>query len=393
MNVRLLALLTAIVLGIGAAAYYFGQERQALQVEAFQPGPLTPGLEVRINDVDEARLQSQEGGVLTLKRADGQWAIQEHFGYRANQERVRTLLKAAATLEKIEPKTAKAENHARLNLEDPANEMSLATRITLEAKDEPVLDVVVGLNRPEIQGGGAFVRLWGEDQTWLTKEDFKPQRRLMDLIDRNVVNIDGRRMRSVRVQHPAPDAAAAGGAVAEMVLIAKATPDMASYSLGAAIPEGMAPKPDHELASVVRLPDFLILDDVQPASQIALTKPVVTVFETFDGLRLTFRAEAQADGKIWTTIAAEAADRTPGLEAFIEAEKGKDSEEGRIADQMKSVEAVAAEIAAIAKNVDGWAYRLTDYKTKRLTATTEDLVETPPPPRPAAPEGQAPRAQ
>lgn len=388
MNLRLLLILAIVVAAIGGGAYYFTQERKALQSEAFEGGALIAGLDTRINDADRLRLESQEGGVVELVRTDGAWRMDSHHGYRANQERVTILLKRVATLKTLEPKTKKPENHARLNLDDPAGEFSLATRITVKAGETALADLLVGLNRPPELGGGAFVRLWGDDQTWLAEGEFKPRRRTLDLIDRNVVNIDGRRIQAARIEHPA-EAATAPRAVAvpDVVVVSKARPDQEAYSLAAATPEGHTAKPDHELSTVARLTDFLIFDEVRPASEVTFEQPVVGVFETFDGVRLTFRAEAQEpDDKIWVTVAADAGPRWYGLDDFVAENKGADSEAGRIADQFKSPEEIAEEIAAIAASTDGWAYKLTDYKTKRLTMTSADLTDPPEPSEDKKPE-------
>jgi len=395
MNLRLLLILTLAVLGIGAAAYYFGEERKALQSEAFEPGPFLAGLEARVNDVDEARIQSQEGGTVTLQRRDGVWGVAEHYGYRANVERVAGLLKLLASLETIEPKTQKAENHKRLNLDDPAGEFSLATRITLLAGDATVADVVAGLNRDQGLGGGAFMRKWGDDQTWLVKGEVKPKRRVLDYLDRSVVNVDGRRMRLARIRHLGkPD----GGetAVTEMLMVTAEKPDQQNYSLGASIPEGAKPKPNHELSAVIRLLDFLIFEDVRPASEVTSEPVGVAVYETFDGLKVTIAAHPVegADGKVehWAKVAVEAGERSADLDAFIEANKGQDTEAGRIAEQMKTPEEVAKEIERRGADVVGWAYKLTDYKTKRLLAKTEDLIELPKPEaKPGEGEAAAPK--
>ena len=372
MNVRILLLLTVAVLGIGAAAYYFGEENKAVYSEAFEPGPMFPGLLARVNDIDEARVESQEGGVVTLQKRDGHWAVAEQYGYRANPERVSGLLRKTAAVEKIEQKTAKPENHERLRLDDPAGENSLATRITLKAGETTEADIVVGLNTPADHGGGAFVRLWGEDQTWLTEGTYNPHKAVIEYLDRTVVNIDGRRMQSARIQHMAKD----DGAVAEMVTISADAPDQEAYSLGAAIPEGGKPKPDHELSSVIRLPDFLVFEDVRPATEITGKPKVVAVYETFDGLRVTLSATEEGEAT-WVTLTADTVERAPGLDAFVTEHKGKDTDSGRIADQMKSAEEIAEEAEAIAAGAEGWAYKLTDYKTGRLTVATADVVEKP----------------
>ena len=56
---------------------------------------------------------------------------------------------------------------------------------------------------------------------------------------------------------------------------------------------------------------------------------------------------------------------------------------------MKTPEEIEKEIAAINDRVDGWAYRVTDYKTGKLKTTIEDITENL---EAAASEGEAPAA-
>lgn len=381
MNLRHLVILAAGVVALGGAAYYFTQERKALQSEGFVGGPFTPGLDVKVNQADNVRLESQEGGVLELKRGDDtDWTIATHYGYPANQERVANLLKRVATLKTVEPKTAKPENHAQLNLDDPAGENALGTRITVKADDKILIDMVAGLSRVAAESGSVFIRRWDTDETWLAEGEFKPRRRLLDLIDRNVVNVDGRRIRTAHITHPD------GNGGQESAVVAKATPDQAEYTLAAAVPDGMQPKASHELSTAARVTEFLILEKVLPAGDISLKNPIVSVYETFDGIRISFTSAKQADGKIWTTVNASAAPRWDGLDIFMSQYKGEDSETGRIADQFKTADAVAAEIAAISSKTNGWAYLPTDYKASQITVTAADLLETPKPDA-AAPQG------
>ena len=372
MNMRILIALVFAVAVISVGAYFFSQERQALQSEAYTGGPLLPDLQAQVNNVDAVRLQSQEGGVINLVRQGGIWVVKDHYNYRANPDRVSILLKQVATLEKIEPKTAKPQNHARLNLDDPAGENALGTRITLKANGEEVADVVIGLVSPPDHGGGTFVRLFSEDQTWLAKDEVKPRRRLLDLLDRSVVNVDGRRIRSVHIQR-----SAVKNDEKESITISKETPSQDKYNLSASIPAGFQPKADHELSSIARVPDFMVLEDVKPATDLKWDHPVETIFETFDGLRLTFRSAVQKDGKVWSAVAVATTNRSPKLDDYIVANKTADTEAGRIAGQMKTPEELAEEVKLLASRLNGWAYRLTDYKAKRLTATSEEVIEKP----------------
>ena len=383
MNMRILIALVSAVAVISGGAYFFSQKRQALQSEAYSGGPLLPDLQARVNDVETVRLQSQEGGVINLVRQGGIWVVQDHYNYRANPERVSILLKQVATLEKIEPKTAKPQNHARLNLDDPAGENALGTRITLKANGKEIADVVIGLVSPPDHGGGTFVRLFREDQTWLAKDEVKPRRRLLDLLDRSVVNVDGRRIRSVHIQR-----SAVKNDAKKSIVISKETPSQDKYNLSASIPAGFQPKADHELSSIARVPDFMVLEDVKPATDLKWDHPVETIFETFDGLRLTFRSAVQKDGKVWSAVAAATTNRSLNLDDYIVANKAADTEAGRIAGQMKTSEELAEEVKLLASRLNGWAYRLTDYKAKRLTATSQEVIEKP---EAAERSGTAPR--
>jgi hypothetical protein len=383
MNMRILIALVFAVAVISGGAYFFSQERQALQSEAYTGGPLLPDLQARVNNVDAVRLQSQEGGVINLVRQGGIWVVKDHYNYRANPDRVSILLKQVATLEKIEPKTAKPQNHARLNLDDPAGENALGTRITLKANGEEVADVVIGLVSPPDHGGGTFVRLFSEDQTWLAKDEVKPRRRLLDLLDRSVVNVDGRRIRSVHIQR-----SDVKNDEKEPITISKETPSQDKYNLSASIPAGFQPKADHELSSIARVPDFMVLEDVKPATDLKWDHPVETIFETFDGLRLTFRSAVQKDGKVWSSVAAATTNRSLNLDDYIVANKAADTEAGRIAGQMRTPEELAEEVERLAGRLNGWAYRLTDYKAKRLTATSQEVIEKP---EAAERSGTAPR--
>ena len=384
MNIRIFIVLSAIVVLISGGAYYFSQDRKALHSEAYEGGLLLAKLQSRVNDVDMIRVESQEGGVVDLARDKDRWMVQNHHNYRANPDRVSILLKQVATLEKIEPKTAKPQNHARLNLDDPSSDGTKGTRVTLKVSGENVADVIFGLVSPPQHGGGTFVRLYGEDQTWLVKDEVKPRRRTLDLLDRSVVNVDGRRIRSTRIQHSNKKI----GSLEEIVTISKTTPDQSEYDLGVKIPAGFQAKANHEISNIARVPDFMILEDVKPAERLKWDHSVETVYETFDGLRLKFYSAIQDDGKVWSKVLVEMGERSSDLETFINLKRDADTEEARIAQQMKTQNEVAEEAKLLDSRVNGWAYRLTDYKSKRLTATPQDVIDKP---EAAQRSGSAPR--
>ena len=77
----------------------------------------------------------------------------------------------------------------------------------------------------------------------------------------------------------------------------------------------------------------------------------------------------------WFQLSAATAGIDDRLAAFVEQNKGQDSEQGRIADQMKSEDAVAAEAAALQERLAPWAFRFTDFKSGKAASRTTDMLQ------------------
>src|SRR5687768_13437075 len=109
-------LLLATVASVGLAGWAV-TEREAPLTATRQPQPLFEGLLGQLNDVSTIRVTSA-GKTTTLQRGEGGvWTIAERGGYPADPARVRELALAFANLQLVEPKTAKAERLARLELD------------------------------------------------------------------------------------------------------------------------------------------------------------------------------------------------------------------------------------------------------------------------------------
>jgi len=140
------------------------------------------------------------------------------------------------------------------------------------------------------------------------------------------------------------------------------------------MPADRVERSQYDVRSVAGVMDFLILDDVRPASEITLPeKPLAAVFTTYDGLRVDMKG-AEKDGSWWFVMHAAAADRDPKLDELLK-NKGKDSDVGRMADQIKTADAVAKEIEDFNARTKAWAYKVTDFKTMKLRATLADITD------------------
>ncbi len=360
-----LAVATAVIAG---GAYYATMQREASVSDPWRRQPLYPGLMERVNDATSIRVASQADGSITITKQGDTWTVAERHDYPADFDKIRAALVELASMETLEPKTSRPENFAELYVEDvgPADGATTnSIRFTAKADNDVLADLLIGRARPKDIGEGVFVRKHGENQVWLANGSFQPNRRALQWLDRNVVNIDARRIMRVTVTHPDGDTFTVN------------RPEMASENMAYAspVPEGWQPKPPHEMNNMASVPDFLIFQEVKPAGEIAWTAdPVVSTYRTFDGLTLTMTAVEQ-DGDVWVKASAAESPRADGLDTFIAENKGEDSTAGRIADEFRSPEEVAAEIATMNERLAPWAYQLTDYKSGKVTQRSADMLQ------------------
>jgi hypothetical protein len=360
-----LAVVTAAVIG---GAYFATQERESGLAETFQATSLYPDLLGRVNDVTYLRIASQADGPLTMEKQGDLWGLAEKHGYPADFAKIRKTLVELASMEAIEPKTKKPENHADLAVEPVEAAEGVITHsihVTAKAGDESLADLLVGRTRPKDVGAGVFVRKADENQVWLASGSYQPNRRVIQWLDRNILNIDSRRVVNVSLQHADGDSFTVG----------KQTVESEDMSFLSPVPEGKAPKATNEMNNMGNIMDFLILEDVRPVADLDWGGPdVVGLFHTYDGLLVTMAAVK--DGKhTWLRLFAQQAKVDDRLAAFLTEHKGKDSEQGRIADQMKTADEVQAEADELNARLGKWAYRFTDYKSGRATVRSADLLK------------------
>lgn len=360
-----LAVVTAAAIG---GAFYATQQRDEVIAESFEKRPLYPNLLARLNDVTWIRVNSQADGPLTMSKQGDDWILAEKNGYYADIEKISQSLVEFSSMEALEPKTKKPENFAVLNVQDveaPEGTITNSVHVMAKAGDEVLADIIVGRDRPVDVGGGVFVRKNNDNQVWLASGSYQPKRKALNWLDRNVINVDSRRVLRVTMQHADGD-----GFIVEKSGIGSENMAYASF-----VPPGMEPKPVNEMNNMASITDFLVLEDVRPADELDWTTPdSILWFETYDGLKISL-VSVKDDDRAWFRIFVEPTAADPRLADFVEAQKGKDSAEGRIADQMKSAEAVAAEIAMLNKRLASWAFRFTDYKNSKATQRSADMLQ------------------
>ncbi len=328
---------------------------------------LYPGLLERVNEIDFVEVSTIADGTVSARREDERWGVTQRHGYRADFEMLRRMIYNLASIELIEPRTSKPALYPKIRVEDLGERSAQSIRIVAKAGDETVADLLVGLARPEETGGGVFLRKSGEAQSWLARGGFQPVQRLTRFLERNIANVEQRRILRTRLTH----------ADGETVTVSRAGLEEMAWVLEEAPPQGRKAKAVHELSPLTSWLDFLIFDDVRPAAEVDFSKSLVAGrFETFDGLVIEVEMVAQ-DDDYWVALAASPGTADPRVQPLLDARKTMEADklEGSLQMALRTPAEVAAEIDEINATAGGWAYRVTDYKTDKFRSRLAEVTE------------------
>lgn len=281
-----LLLVAATIILVAAAIYALVSDRGVAPVA--QGGRVFPDLAAHLGDLAWMRI-SRGATKADLNLIAERWTVVEKGNYPAAPGKVRRLLLGLAGLTLVEPKTARPELFARLDLDDPSNGRS--TLVGLQDRTgKTVAQLIVGKVRHDRLGGGndaVYVRKPGEDRTWLARGSVDLPRDMVDWLDRRVVDIPAARIASVTLT--APD----GG------ILALRRDQASGKFVVADPPEGAKFKDDTTLAAPAGALAGLELDDVKPVAELRPPPSGVATaeFMTSEGLTVTLRlfASGKAD--------------------------------------------------------------------------------------------------
>jgi len=268
-----------VALAVLAGAWLWMGERQSPPDDSVSGQRLFPGLEQKLNDITRIRIE-HSGNVYEVEKKDDQWQLPDKGGYLVLFERVKPLLLGIALLDKVEPKTSKPENYARLGVQEPSAD-SDNTRIELYLGDDPVASLIVGgIRGGLITGGrdGIYARVSGEARAWLVAGNLNLPQAEVDWVDRQIIHIKPKAVQRVTIRYPD-----GGSLVVERSR--QGAPDFAVVNM----PGGAVLKDGIKLNPLAMSLAGLNMDDVLVRSQAGLpeTDAVAAVFETWDGLQVT----------------------------------------------------------------------------------------------------------
>lgn len=173
----MLGLLVAVVLMLGVVA----MRQTDTGVE--EKRHLLP--DINLATIDQV-VVNRAGSVVTLQQQGDQWVIEEKQDYLADFESLRQMMEALSDAGKLERKTTRAENHARLGLVAPG-ESGNATRIVAQSEDAVSFDLLVG--DTATGQAGQFVRFSGDDQVWLIDQQVSVPETARDWLAPIIINV------------------------------------------------------------------------------------------------------------------------------------------------------------------------------------------------------------
>ncbi len=291
MNARRLLLLGAVAVVIAGLALWSIAERAPQQDVGLQ-GPLLPDLAARLNEIEQVKVVGGGSATLvTLNRSDDGWHLAERGGYPADAGKVRALLMGLTDAQKVAAKTSNPELHYRLSVEDVADADAQGVRVELSGGG-PDLKIILGDNSS--QGKGTYVRLDGEAASWLVDGNITAERKPVEWLQRELVNVPSARVMKVSV-------VPIQGQPIEIAREAGVGGDFKVQNL----PRGREPASEFVADATAGLIDSLRFDDV--VESVSMTPgddgARTATFTTVEGLRVVLSAW-KVDGKTYAAFSA-----------------------------------------------------------------------------------------
>ncbi len=292
-----------------------------------------PGFAAEVKNAARIHIVSHEGDFQVTYTPQAGWVLPGQGNYPADLDEVRHTLIGLAALEKVEPKTARADWLSYVGLERPPKGNGILITVS-DANGKELASLITGNSQPLGEAGGAtglFVRKPAENQSWLARAVYVPHARVQDWMLLRILEIQPARLKEVRF---APDARPAFTITREHV-------SDIHYNILPARPVNQG---------IVDLLPTAITEftagDVRPAADIIFVKSSHVTARTFDGLIVEIEA-AMVNNEPWARLSATA---TPG-----------------------AARPVQEEARALSARAAGWAYKLITDKGRILMVTDNML--------------------
>lgn len=334
-NLAILGALALVSLLLAALALGLQQGETARR---YKPESFFPHLVSHVREVARIHVASKKGSFDIVFKPYKGWVLPARDDYPASFDQVRETVVGFAALETIEPKTARADWLRAVGLDAPPRGGGVALSL-LNEKGQPLAALIAGKSEDIGDPSGAvglFVRKPDSDQSWLVRSVFEPKSDPSDWIEKHVMDVDRARIQETDVDP-------AGSASYEVRREQPSDPD---FKLADA-PAGRTLADDTAADGIAAAIAGFTFDDVRPARDLDFNDAARVITKTFDGLTVTVQTVRQG-ADYWATVSAEGAPGKP------------DSDK---------------EARQINAHVNGWAFKLPDFKGQLFTTPLENLLK------------------
>ena len=379
-NNKSIIILAAIALVAVIATLLSGGEEHQIEKSGSK---VFPKLMNRINDITYIKVQRSDQS-LTLNLVDNSWRLQEKNNFPANINKVRELAIGMANFTYVEPKTSKAENYAKLGVQDPSQPHAGSTQVSLGASEKDLLaDIILGNSKPakaDSSQSDIYMRLPGQAQSWLIMGMVSPQWQASQWLQTELLKLKPARVKSIKVNHEN----------GEEVYIYREHSSERNYTLsGRKASEKL--KSDFELNNIASSFATLVLDDVfSNSDKKPGEKPTFAArLTTFDGLEIELTSYKQAGeeelylstlkASFNETVYTESKEKAAQLRASADTAADDENKAKKPAPSidMNTLDDVRAEADRLNQSWQGWVYQLPAFRNKNIGKLKKDLLDHP----------------
>jgi len=337
---RNLAILAGAALVSILLAFWALYEQSASLAPQNTRSEFFPGLASHVRQAAHIHIASKKSGTfdVVFKPIRG-WVIPQKNDYPASFVEVNKALVNLAAMQTLEPKTSRADWLHTIGLDAPAKGGDGVEISVSDDHGRELAHLIVGKSEDIGDSSGAiglFVRKPDETQSWLVRAEAEFQTAPDDWIDKNVLEIDQGRIQSATVALP-------DGSSYEVRRDAKTDIHFKLSSMPAGREMASDTAADGPAAAITGF----TFDDVKPSREVDFTNSARVTTRTFDGLIVTVDT-AHAGAQYWAQLDAMSQSNDPN-----------------IAKQARTINA----------RVNGWAYKLADFKGAQFTTPLESLLK------------------
>ncbi len=378
-NSRHIVILATIALIFIIATFFSGPTNIEITGEGDK---VFPELLPRVNDITYIKIQTNKE-TLTLIKDQDVWTVKENDNYPAAINKVRELVLGIGNLKRVEPKTKKPDNYARIGVQDVKEKGATSTQITLIAGgDKKLADIIIGNNKQakaDASQKSYYIRTLDDPQSWLADGKLPEKWEPKDWLDTDIVELKRERIREVKVSHDD----------GEIVYIHRDNPDVRDFTLESLKPGEKVTAP-YEVNNIATTFTKMTFDDVVNAKNAKVgDKPVYTaVLTTFDGLEITFEPFAKEEkhlAKLSARFNEEAAKNGQDILSAQENAANGDKEATPadphaspakdIKPELKTPDDVKKEVEQLNSRWQNWMYQLPEFRINNIGKKKADLLK------------------